>query len=163
MQISDAAGFDFPLLSASLVTNQRQSGRMVEKIRAAVGGSLVDKRIGLLGLTFKAGTDDLRDSPALAVAAALRAEGAELTGFDPGCRTPVPGFTDGITVADEAMAAAKDADAIVVLTEWPEFRALDWPALARVAANRIVVDTRNLLDPDVLRRAGFSWVGVGSR
>ncbi|HWN34213.1 MAG TPA: UDP-glucose/GDP-mannose dehydrogenase family protein, partial [Pseudonocardia sp.] len=61
------------------------------------------------------------------------------------------------------MAAAKDADAIVVLTEWPEFRALDWPALARVAANRIVVDTRNLLDPDVLRRAGFSWVGVGSR
>src|SRR5882724_2779871 len=163
MQISDAAGFDFPLLTASLETNQRQSGRMAEKIRCAVGGSLVDKRIGLLGLTFKAGTDDLRDSPALAVAAELRAAGAELTGYDPGCRTPVPGFTDGITVADEAMAAAKDADAIVVLTEWPEFRALDWPALARVAANRTVVDTRNLLDPDVLRRAGFSWVGVGSR
>jgi UDPglucose 6-dehydrogenase len=61
------------------------------------------------------------------------------------------------------MTAAKDADAIVVLTEWPEFRALDWPALARVAATRTVVDTRNLLDPDVLRRAGFSWVGVGCR
>jgi UDPglucose 6-dehydrogenase len=163
MQISDAAGFDFPLLTASLETNQRQSGRMVDKIRSAVGGCLADKRIGLLGLTFKAGTDDLRDSPALAVAADLLAEGAELTGFDPGCPAPVPGFTDGIAVTDNAMTAAKDADAIVVLTEWPEFRALDWPALARVAATRTVVDTRNLLDPDVLRRAGFSWVGVGCR
>jgi UDPglucose 6-dehydrogenase len=163
MQISDAAGFDFPLLTASLETNQRQSGRMVDKIRGAVGGCLADKRIGLLGLTFKAGTDDLRDSPALAVAADLLAEGAELSGFDPGCPVPVPGFTDGIAVTDNAMTAAKDADAIVVLTEWPEFRALDWPALARVAATRTVVDTRNLLDPDVLRRAGFSWVGVGCR
>ncbi|HEX4357578.1 MAG TPA: UDP-glucose/GDP-mannose dehydrogenase family protein [Pseudonocardia sp.] len=163
MQISDAAGFDFPLLTASLETNQRQAGRMVAKVRAAVGGSLAAKRIGLLGLTFKAGTDDLRDSPALAVAEALRAEGAELTGFDPGCRGAVAGVTDGIAVADDAMAAAKDADAIVVLTEWPEFRALDWPALAKVAASRTVIDTRNLLDPDVVRRAGFSWVGVGSR
>jgi UDPglucose 6-dehydrogenase len=163
MQISDAAGFDFPLLTASLETNQRQSARMVDKIRAAVGGHLADKRIGLLGLTFKAGTDDLRDSPALAVAAELLAEGAELTGFDPGCAGAVAGMTDGITVADDAMAAAKDADAIVVLTEWPEFRALDWPALAKVAASRTVVDTRNLLDPDVVRRAGFSWVGVGCR
>ncbi|HTF54355.1 MAG TPA: UDP-glucose/GDP-mannose dehydrogenase family protein, partial [Pseudonocardia sp.] len=114
MQICDAAGFEFPLLDASLQTNQRQSGRMVAKVRAAVGGSLAGKRIGLLGLTFKAGTDDLRDSPALAVAAGLLAEGAELTGFDPGCPAPVAGLTDGITVADEAMAAAKDADAIVV-------------------------------------------------
>ena len=163
MRISDAAGFDFPLLDASLETNQRQAGRMVEKVRVAVGGSLVGKRIGLLGLTFKAGTDDLRDSPALAVAALLRAEGAELTGFDPGCRVPVAGMTDGITVADDAMGAVKDADAIVVLTEWPQFRGLDWSALAKVAAARTVVDTRNLLDPDVIRRAGFSWVGVGCR
>jgi UDPglucose 6-dehydrogenase len=163
MQISEAAGFDFGLLTASLETNERQSARMVDKVRAAVGGSLADKRIGLLGLTFKAGTDDLRDSPALTVAAALRAEGAELTAFDPGCMASVPGVTDGITVVDEAMAVAKDADAIVVLTEWPEFRGLDWPALARAAANRTVVDTRNLLDPDILRRAGFSWVGVGCR
>jgi len=163
MQISGAAGLGFPLLDASLESNQRQAGRMVEKVRAACGGSLADKRIGLLGLTFKAGTDDLRDSPALAVAAELLAEGAELVAYDPGCMSAVPGMTDGINVADHAMAAAKDADAIVVLTEWPEFRALDWPALAHLAANRTVVDTRNLLDPDVVRRAGFSWVGVGRR
>jgi UDPglucose 6-dehydrogenase len=161
MQISEAAGFDFALLTASLETNERQSARMVDKVRAAVGGSLADKRIGLLGLTFKAGTDDLRDSPALTVAAALRAEGAELVAFDPGCPAAVPGVTDGITVADDVTAIAKDADAIVVLTEWPEFRTLEWPVLAKVAANRTVVDTRNLLDPDVVRRAGFQWEGLG--
>ncbi|MGQ0483255.1 MAG: UDP binding domain-containing protein, partial [Pseudonocardia sp.] len=135
----------------------------VDKVRAACGGTLAGKRVGLLGLTFKAGTDDLRNSPALTVAAALLAEGAELTGYDPGCPEAVPGFTDGIQVADDPLAVAKDADAIVVLTEWPEFRALGWPEMATVAANRTVVDTRNLLDPDVLRRAGFSWVGVGCR
>ncbi|MBV9314762.1 MAG: UDP-glucose/GDP-mannose dehydrogenase family protein [Pseudonocardia sp.] len=163
MQICDAAGLEFPLLKASLETNERQSGRMVDKIRTAVGGSLRGKRVGLLGLTFKAGTDDLRDSPALTVAEGLRAEGAELTAFDPGCPAAVPGLTDGIVVTDDPMAVAKDADAITVLTEWPEFRALDWPAMTKLAANPTVVDTRNLLDPAVLRRAGFSWVGVGRR
>ena len=163
MQISDAAGFDFPLLHASLQTNVAQSDRMVAKIRSACGGTLAGKRVGLLGLAFKAGTDDLRDSPALTVAGKLLKEGAELTAFDPGCRTGVPGVTDGITVTEDPAVAAKDADVLAVLTEWPEFRALDWPALARVASRRTVVDTRNLLDPDVLRRAGFSWVGVGCR
>jgi len=163
MQICDAAGLEFPLLKASLETNERQSGRMVDKIRTAVGGSLRGKRVGLLGLTFKAGTDDLRDSPALTVAEGLRAEGAELTAFDPGCPAAVPGLTDGIVVTDDPMAVAKDADAITVLTEWPEFRALDWPAMTKLAANPTVVDTRNLLDPAVLRRAGFSWIGVGRR
>jgi UDPglucose 6-dehydrogenase len=163
LQISEAAGFDFPLLAASIDTNSRQGARMVDKVRAACGGSLDGKRIGLLGLTFKAGTDDLRDSPALAVAAGLRAEGAELTAYDPSCPAGVPGMTDGITVTEDPMLAAKDADAMVVLTEWPEFRALDWRSMACVAARRTVVDTRNLLDPDVLRRAGFSWVGVGCR
>jgi UDPglucose 6-dehydrogenase len=163
MQISDAAGYDFPLLDASVTTNGQQAPRMVAKVRDAVGGTLAGKRIGLLGLTFKAGTDDLRDSPALAVADGLAAEGAELVAYDPGCPASVPGLTDGILVADDAVAAAKDADALVVLTEWPQFRTLDWPAMARVTASRTVVDTRNLLDPDVLRRAGFSWVGVGCR
>ncbi|MFY1621473.1 UDP-glucose dehydrogenase family protein, partial [Micromonospora sp. WMMD736] len=129
-QISEAVGFDFPLLDAVLQTNQQQSTRMVDKIRAAVGGSLANTRIGLLGLTFKAGTSDLRDSPALDVAAALADEGAELTAFDPSCTGPLPGLTEGIKLADDATTAAKDADAIVVLTEWPDFRALDWPSVA---------------------------------
>jgi UDPglucose 6-dehydrogenase len=163
LQISEAAGFDFPLLGASIETNAHQAERMVSKVRAACGGSLEGKRIGLLGLTFKAGTDDLRDSPALAVADGLLEEGAELTAFDPGVPEEVGGVTEGITVTSDPMLAAKEADALVVLTEWPEFRSLDWREMACVAARRTVVDTRNLLDPDVLRRAGFSWVGVGCR
>jgi UDPglucose 6-dehydrogenase len=150
-------------VTASIATNERQRRIVAGKIADAVGGDLAGKRLGLLGLTFKAGTDDLRDSPALAVARLLKERGAELTAYDPGCRAAVPGVTDDVTVADEGLRVAKDADALVVLTEWPQFRALDWDAVAGALAGRVVVDCRNLLDPDVLRRAGISWVGVGRR
>lgn len=163
LQIAESAGMDFDLVAASLRTNERQRHIVVAKIRELLGGDLDGQRIGLLGLTFKAGTDDLRDSPALAVAALLRAEGAVLTGYDPACPADVPGLTDGITVSDDPLHAAKDASALVVLTEWPEFRALDWTGLRGVVRSATVVDTRNLLDPDVLRRAGFAWVGLGRR
>ncbi len=163
VQVAAAAGIELPLVSASISTNERQRQIVVDKITDAAGGDLAGRRLGLLGLTFKAGTDDLRDSPALAVARLLRAAGAELTAYDPGCPSAVPGVTDGVTVADEPLRAAKDADALVVLTEWPEFRSLDWGAVAGALAGRVVVDCRNLLDPDVLRRAGISWVGVGRR
>jgi UDPglucose 6-dehydrogenase len=163
VQVAAAAGIDVPLVSASIETNERQQRLMLDKIRAAVGGSLAGRRLGLLGLTFKAGTDDLRDSPALAVARLLRGEGAELTAYDPGCPHAVPGMTDAVTVVDEPLLVAKGADALVVLTEWPEFRSLDWAAVAGALTSRVVVDTRNLLDSDVLRRAGISWVGVGRR
>jgi UDPglucose 6-dehydrogenase len=163
VQVAAAAGIELPLVSASIATNERQRRIVVDKIADAVGGSLAGRRLGLLGLTFKAGTDDLRDSPALAVARLLRDAGAELTAYDPGCPAAVPGVTDDVTVADEPLRAAKDADALVVLTEWPEFRSLDWAAVAGALAGPVVVDCRNLLDPDVLRRAGISWVGVGRR
>lgn len=169
LQVSDGADFEFRLLRATIDTNTRQFQRIVDKIRLAVTGSrqgsLRKVRIGLYGLTFKAGTDDLRDSPALVVAALLRQAGAELLGYDPAISTSDdlshPGLA-GITVVDDPLLAAKDADVLVVLTEWPEFRGLDWPRLAEVVANPIVVDTRNLLDPDVASRAGFCYHGLGS-
>lgn len=160
LEIAKAAGMDFELVAASLSTNATTRARVVDKVRDAVGGSLAGKRIGLLGLTFKAGTDDLRDSPSLAVAELLRAEGAELYGYDPACLSGVPA-TAGITVVDEPLDMAKESAALVVLTEWPQFRTLDWTALAGVVGNPVVIDTRNLLDPDVLRRAGFAWIGLG--
>ncbi len=163
VQVAAAAGCEVPLVSASIATNERQRGLIVDKVRAAAGGALDGKRIGLLGLTFKAGTDDLRNSPALDVAALLRAEGAELTAYDPGCPAPVPGVTDDLAVVDDALLAAKDAEVLVVLTEWPQFRGLDWAAVADVMRNPMVVDARNHLDPAVLRRAGIGWVGVGRR
>jgi UDPglucose 6-dehydrogenase len=136
---------------------------MVAKVRDAVGGSLAGQRIGLLGLTFKAGTDDLRDSPALTVAALLAAEGADLIGYDPGVPAAVPGMTDDLQVTDDPLKVASGAAALVVLTEWPEFRLLDWGQLAELVERRIVIDTRNLLDADVLRRVGFEVRGIGRR
>jgi UDPglucose 6-dehydrogenase len=163
LQVCAAADFDFPLLRASLDTNTRQQHRMVDKVRDAVGGSLAGQRVGLLGLTFKAGTDDLRDSPALTVAALLAAEGADLIGYDPGVPAAVAGMTDDLQVTDDPLKVASGAAALVVLTEWPEFRLLDWARLAEVVEHRIVIDTRNLLDADVLRRVGFEVRGIGRR
>lgn len=161
MAAAQSAQVDFPLLGATIGTNARQLGRVVEKVREEVGGSLEGVRVGLLGLAFKAGTADLRDSPALAVAELLAAEGAELTAYDPAVVLPVPGLTDMARIVDDPHQAAKGASVLVVLTEWPHFRAIDWGQVAEEMDGRIVVDTRNLLDPDMLRRAGLLWRGVG--
>lgn len=168
LQAADSADFEFRLVRAAIETNTRQYQRMVEKVRLAITGkrtgSLTRRRIALLGLTFKANTDDLRDSPALGVAALLKQAGAELVAFDPGVDAATARIESSLlTVVDDPYEAAHGAEAVVVLTEWPEFRTLDWPRLGEEVDTRLVVDTRNLLDPDVLRRAGFRWVGVGRR
>jgi UDPglucose 6-dehydrogenase len=168
LQVADSADFEFRLLRAAIETNNRQRQRMVDKVRLAVTGSrtgtLSQTRLGVLGLAYKAGTDDLRDSPALAVAALLRQAGAELVGYDPvvPASTTTPELAS-ITVVDDPAASAKDVDALVLLTDWPEFRSLDWSELATVVRQPIVVDTRNLLDPDVMRRAGFTYHSLGRR
>ena len=163
LQVCASVDFDFALLRASLDTNTHQQHRMVDKVRDAVGGSLAGQRVGLLGLTFKAGTDDLRDSPALTVAALLAAEGADLIGYDPGVPAAVPGVTDDLQVTDDPIKVASGAAALVVLTEWPEFRLLNWGRLAELVERRVVVDTRNLLDADAMRRVGFEVRGIGRR
>ncbi|GAA4545726.1 UDP-glucose/GDP-mannose dehydrogenase family protein [Pseudonocardia xishanensis] len=169
LQVADSADFEFRLVRASIDTNTRQFRRMVDKVRLAVtgsrNGSLSKVRLALFGLTFKAGTDDLRDSPALGVAALLRQAGAELVGFDPGL--PVGSAAASrldphlLTLTDDPYEAAAGAEAVVVLTEWPEFRKLDWARVADATKGATVVDTRNLLDPAVVRRAGLTWTGVG--
>ncbi|ALG14073.1 UDP-glucose dehydrogenase family protein [Kibdelosporangium phytohabitans] len=166
LQVADAADFEFRLLRATIDTNERQRQRIVEKIRFAVtgkrGGSLSHMRLGIFGLTFKANTDDLRDSPALAVAALLRQAGAELVAYDPAVRSDnLRPEISSVTVVDDPYLAGKEADALVILTEWPEFRTLDWSKLASAVRSPVVVDTRNLLDKDTLRRAGFTWTGLG--
>ncbi|GLZ46971.1 UDP-glucose 6-dehydrogenase [Actinomycetospora sp. NBRC 106375] len=168
LQVADVVDFEFRLLRASIETNLRQRQRMVDKVRLAVTGSrtgsLSRTRLGLLGLTFKAGTDDLRDSPAIAVAALLRQAGAELVGYDPAVSpdSEAPELA-GIEVVDDPAVVAKNADALVVLTEWPGFRTLPWSDLAQLVAQPVVVDTRNILDADVLDRAGFTVHALGRR
>ena len=174
LQVADAADFEFRLLRATIDTNVRQQQRIVDKVRLAVTGrrtgSLSRVRLCLLGLTFKAGTDDLRDSPALAIAALLRQAGAELVGYDPALSEKAARGSDGggesvepagITLAPDAVSAAQGAQAAIVLTEWPVFRTLDWASMAGAMKRPIVVDTRNLVDPATLRRAGLTPIGLG--
>lgn len=167
LQVADSVDFEFRLLRATIETNVRQHQRMVDKVRLAVtgkrNGSLSRVRIAVLGFTFKAGTDDLRDSPALAVAALLRQAGADLSAHDPAIAadTCPPQAAALMSVHDDPYVAVKDAEAVLVLTEWPQFRTLDWAQLAGSVRRPLVIDMRNLLDRDVVNRAGFSWVGLG--
>ncbi|GAA1276150.1 UDP-glucose/GDP-mannose dehydrogenase family protein [Saccharothrix xinjiangensis] len=158
LSAAEEARVDFPLLRATIGTNGHQARRVVDLARAAIG-PLRGARLGLLGLTFKAGTDDLRDSPALAVAALLAEEGARLVGYDPCVRRDC----GPVRVLGSAEEVARGADGLLVLTEWPEFAELDWPALADSVHRRVIVDTRNLLPLDKVVEAGFHLVNLGRR
>ncbi|HEY7595932.1 MAG TPA: UDP-glucose/GDP-mannose dehydrogenase family protein [Actinophytocola sp.] len=153
------SGVDPALLTAVIDANTRAQDHVVAKVRSAVSpsGSLAGVRLGLLGLTFKAGTDDLRHSPALAVATRLAAAGAQLTAYDPAVRTPV----GPVQVVEDPYLVAKDAAGVVLLTEWPEFRELDWGQLMSVADRPVVVDTRNVLDHARLAAQGITCLGLG--
>lgn len=160
--VAAEAGVELPLVHEAVRANSRQTARMVRKIRvAATGsadGSLEGKRIALYGLTFKAGTADLRDSPALAVAGELAQQGAALTAYDPSA-SEAPSW---LPVVENPYRAAEDADAVAVLTEWPRFRELDWTAIAAATRRPAVVDTRNLLSAAELDGTGFTRIGVGT-
>ncbi|GAB3587800.1 UDP-glucose/GDP-mannose dehydrogenase family protein [Amycolatopsis endophytica] len=156
---ASAAGVDFTVLRAAIEANDRQHDHVVARVRDAAGGSLDGVRVGLFGLTFKAGTHDLRDSPALAVAGRLAAAGAVLTGYDPGTGDGDP--AGPVQRVDDPVLAAKGARVLVVLTEWPEFTRLDWGQLAAVAEGEVVVDTRDVLDPVALRGSGLRCVRLG--
>jgi UDPglucose 6-dehydrogenase len=159
------------MMRGVIEVNDEQLERMVDKVRAAVGrtdGDLAGITVGALGLTFKAGTDDLRESPALAIIAELRSLGASVRAYDPttvGALTPhQEAVLDGIELVGEALAVADGADVLAVFTEWPEFAKIDLSSLAvRVPRPITVVDTRNLLDPALVREAGLEYDGVGRR
>jgi UDPglucose 6-dehydrogenase len=157
LYLGAAAESELEVLRAAVAGNQRQQRWIVSRTRIAMGGSLIGARIALLGLAFKAGTGDVRDSPAIAVAGLLAAEQAQVTGYDPAVRASVA----GCRVADDPYEAMTCADAVVVLTDWPQFRELDWERVGQIMAGDTVIDTRNHLDPAALDRAGLRWHGVG--
>jgi UDPglucose 6-dehydrogenase len=157
VKIAEDAGYHFELLKGVIVVNDEQRERIVAKISHAVGGSLAGATVAVWGLTFKANTDDMRESPALAVIADLVTQGAKVRAHDP----TVVGPIDGIEVVDDPYDACDRADALVVLTEWDQFRWLDLSEVARRLARPAIVDTRNLLDRSAALRAGFDYAGVG--
>ena len=155
------AGYDFRFLDSAIEVNRQQFDRMVDKVRRAVGGDLAGRTVAVWGLTFKAGTDDLRDSPALEVVDRLLAAGAAVQAHDPTVavhRNPVPATVE---LATDPVAACVGADALVVLTEWPEYAAVDPAAAVAGLVGQAVVDARNLLDPGPWRTLGCGFEGVG--
>lgn len=160
LRMGDDVGDDLPLLRGVLTANGRQRDRVVAKIRRAAGG-LAGRRVAIWGLAFKAGTDDLRDSPALAVARALLAEGARVSAYDPAAGPAAAAALPDADVCEDPYEACVGADVLVVLTEWPEFRGLDPGAIRAVMARPAVVDARNLLDAGVLAGLGFDYEGIG--
>lgn len=164
LTICQESGVDFPLLGATIETNVEHQRRLVERVVAGCtpgDGSLHGVRLAVLGLAFKAGTSDLRDSPALAIARLLKERGAELHAYDPALRETRPDLSDLLTLADTPEEALRGARACLVLTEWPEFRDLDWEQIAGLLGSPHVYDFRNLLDPDRLHRAGLTCEGIG--
>jgi UDPglucose 6-dehydrogenase len=161
LKIADDAGYEFELLDGVVAVNDEQFERVAQKVRAAVGGELGGKTVAVWGLTFKARTDDLRESPSLAVIERLAAAGATVKAHDPTVTGPKPGLPDGLTVLEDPYAACEDADVLVVLTEWDEYRWLDAGKVATSMNRRAVVDARNLLDRSEWRRAGFEYQGIG--
>ena len=157
-QLASNSGYHFQLLSAVIEVNELQKRRVIGKLERHLG-SLRGKKVALLGLAFKPGTDDMREAPSLVLAARLQAEGAEVRGWDPVADGHA--HLNGVAIASSALDALDGADAAVLVTEWPELRELDWAEAARRMRSRVLVDGRNLLDPAALRALGFAYEGIG--
>ena len=157
-QLAGNSGYHFQLLSAVIEVNELQKRRVIQKLQTHLG-DLHDKRVTLLGLAFKPGTDDLREAPSLVIAARLLAEGAEVRGWDPvaDARHLLP----EVDVYDDVLEAVTGADAAVIVTEWPELTMLATAPVFEAMRTPLIVDGRNLLDPAAARAAGFAYEGVG--
>jgi UDPglucose 6-dehydrogenase len=163
IRIAEDHGYDFALLKEVVVANERQFDLVADQVCKAAGGLVEGTTIAAWGLTFKAATDDLRDSPALAVLRRLRRRGAVVKAFDP----TLPDAADshlaglGLELCHDPYAACEGASALVVLTEWPQFRDFDLAKVAAVMTHPAIVDTRNLLEPAGARAAGCTYQGMG--
>ncbi|MGZ4418505.1 MAG: UDP binding domain-containing protein, partial [Gaiellaceae bacterium] len=157
-QLASNSGYHFQLLAAVIEVNELQKRRVVQKLQKHLG-KLRGKKIALLGLAFKAGTDDMRETPSLVLASRLLAEGAEVRAWDPVAR---PGeLMKGAVLVDSVLDAVRGADAAVIVTEWDELRGLASKDVHDAMARPLILDGRNLLDPVETRAAGFAYEGLG--
>ncbi|MCL4545731.1 MAG: UDP-glucose/GDP-mannose dehydrogenase family protein [Chloroflexi bacterium] len=158
--MADEAGLHPQLLRAVLDINRDQRLLIVEKLRRLLG-SLEGKRVGLLGLTFKPNTDDLRDAPALDIARALLEEGVHVAGYDPAGMERAQQLVPGLETVRTPYDVAKGADALVLVTEWNEFKQLDWNQIRKHLRRPLLIDGRNMYDAERIRSAGLVYEGIG--
>ncbi len=160
IQTGERHGYPMQIASAASRVNDRQRGQMLDKIREAVGG-VKGKTVAILGLSFKPNTNDLREAPALAIARELLAEGASIRAYDPEALTEACHIIPELQPCHDTYHAAEGADALVIMTEWNMFRSLDFETLKSAMCTPLIIDLRNVYDPERVAEAGFRHVSVG--
>jgi UDPglucose 6-dehydrogenase len=161
LQTADAAGVDQRIVRTTVEVNDDRKAGMVERVARAIGGELGGKRIAVLGLAFKPNTDDMREAPSIPLVNGLVQRGANVSAFDPVAREQAERIFKDIQFASDAYAAAAGADALVIVTEWDEFRALDLEKIAQSLRGKVLVDLRNVYDRGEAEQAGLAYYGVG--
>jgi UDPglucose 6-dehydrogenase len=159
-QLAGNSGYHFQLLNSVIEVNELQKRRVVQKLMKHLG-SLTGKKIALLGLAFKPNTDDMREASSLVLSARLLADGASLTAYDPVAEEEARKLITGVEFAPGALDAVEGADAVILVTEWPEFAELDLAQVADAMRGRLIVDGRNFLDPAAVQAAGLIYEGIG--
>lgn len=161
IKIAEDADYSFDLLKGVITVNDQQLDRVADKIRIAAGGNLSGKVVAAWGLTFKAGTDDLRDSPAIAIIERLMKFGARVQAFDPTVTDIRTGIPNDLVIATSSDEATLKADVLAVLTEWDDFKWISPSTIAISMSGKQIIDARNLLDRKDWERAGFTYQGIG--
>jgi len=161
IKIAEDADYSFDLLKGVITVNDQQLDRVADKIRLAAGGNLSGKVVAVWGLTFKAGTDDLRDSPAIAIIERLMKLGARVQAYDPTVNVIRPGIPNDLVIAASCGEATAQADVLAVLTEWDEFKWVSASETSTHMTGKQIIDARNLIDRKDWERAGFTYQGIG--
>jgi UDPglucose 6-dehydrogenase len=161
LQTADTAGVDQRIVRTTVEVNDHRKAQMVERVSRALGGEIKGKRVAVLGLAFKPNTDDMREAPSIPIVKTLVERGASVVAFDPVARHQAEQIFSGVEFTDDAYAAADGADALVIVTEWDEFRALDLERVGSLLKGKILVDLRNVYDRSEAEEAGLTYYGVG--
>ncbi|HEX6696303.1 MAG TPA: nucleotide sugar dehydrogenase [Solirubrobacteraceae bacterium] len=159
-QLAGNSGYHFQLLNAVIEVNELQKRRVMAKLEKHLG-SLVGCKVALLGLAFKPNTDDMREATSLVLSARLQAAGAKVSAYDPVAEEEARKLMPGLDFADDALSAVTGADAAVLVTEWDEFKELDFDAVAEAMSGKLIIDGRNALDPEAVAAAGLTYEGIG--
>ncbi len=162
-QLAGNSGYHFQLLNAVIEVNELQKRRVIGKLKRHLGEELRGRRVALLGLAFKPNTDDMREASSIVLASRLLAEGAEVVAYDPIAMDNARDILPAVTFASSPLKALECADALVLVTEWPEFTELDWPTVLRTMRHPLIIDGRNVLPGTELVQLGFAYEGIGTK
>jgi UDPglucose 6-dehydrogenase len=162
INISEKLGYDFALLKAVREINQEQKDFFVKKIKDTLW-ILKDKNIGVLGLSFKPNTDDIRNAPSLDIIKTLQQEGANIKAYDPQAMEKARGLLEKVKFCQDAYEACRNSDCLLIVTEWDEFKELDFSKMKKLLKRPIIIDGRNIYDPRKIEKLGFTYIGIGRR